>query len=148
MAEPNRRGRLLGTGTLIDRNVVEFIHRSPVAISVRSESETGEWPLCKLLRLTIDVDFRDMDLNGEDYVIRALPAIHISDDELGVENDDMIKCHGLLQAIHPLTASRIEHSFALFAISPCLIRLIVHVERLSDHRVFPHPAPLEIDFKE
>ena len=148
MAEPNRHGNLSAAEAIVESTAVEFIRRSEVAIKVRSESESGEWPLFKLIKITVDVDFRDLDLNEEEYIIRALPTLYISDDELGIEIDDMIKYHGLLQAVYPLSQSHIEHSFGLFPTSACLIRLLVHVERLSDHRVFPHPTPLEIVFKD
>lgn len=148
MAEPNRHGNLSVAEAIVESTAAEFIRRSEVAIKVRSESESGEWPLFRLIKVTIDVDFRDLDLNEEEYIIRALPTLYISDDELGIEIDDMIKYHGLLQAVYPLSQSHIEHSFGLFPTSACLIRLLVHVERLSDHRVFPHPTPLEIVFKD
>lgn len=135
--EPNLSGHLSMADAIIEGTFLPFLRRREIAISVDAQSsgKVGRPLSVKIAVTSID------DKSG--YVLRALPALHISDDEFGVEFDDMLIVDGILQAIY---TSGFMHSFELVALAPCRVRLLVHVERRKDHSIHSHAHPVVIDF--
>lgn len=143
--DPDRNGILCLSEAIMDPSFLHFIRRRNVMIDVVSSQSTSKWPVGKLLDFTITVSNNEPS-DSESFVVRALPALHIADDELGFEFADMMCVDGCLQAIYKGSDETFEHRFSLMALSPCLVQLLVHVEGRSDGTIHSHSHPLKIDF--
>lgn len=152
----------------LDGSFLPFICKRETIISVDMMAPMDMagvyvWPIEKVLNMTINVSSSSLQPSSleasslpypgvrESFVVRALPALHIADDEFGIEFDDMLCINGCLQGIYEAPDydedGSFKHKFGIFATSPCRIKLLVHVERRSDRSVHSHYNPVSIDFK-
>lgn len=80
------------------------------------------------------------------YLLRISPALYISDEEYNLNYEGFLVIDGSLSALGE--DSPRNHQIALWAVSPCRVRLLVYVEMLKDHQSFSQPHPLVLDFSE
>lgn len=103
-------------------------------------------PIGKFHHFTINIDNSDIDAGEEEeYILRAQPVLHISDDEFGIELEDVMCLTGILQTT--FTHRQFTHNFSLLALIPCRIHILLHIERLSDANLTRYRDSLIIDFK-
>lgn len=155
--EPDLAGSLDLAGAVLDKNSLEFLLVRNIALDVQvscdgtvivpSGGETSrECPLESPVEVEITMIHQQKNKKVVDsFIVRALPALHISDDEFGVEFDDLLCIEGSLQAVYHKQCS-FTHKFTIWALSSCRIRLLVHVERESDRTLHSHAHPLILDF--
>lgn len=87
----------------------------------------------------------DGGLRGS-YLLRISPALCISDEEYNLNYEDLLVIDGSLSVLG--TYPPRNHQIALWAVSPCRVKLLVHVEMLNDHQSYSQPHPLVLDFSE
>ncbi|PJF16881.1 TRAPP II complex, Trs120 domain-containing protein [Paramicrosporidium saccamoebae] len=148
--EPARTGYIDLSTTLMDPTIITFLRRRDITVAVQTDSKCPhiirEWPVQEFLQISIKVTCAEPS-EEESYVVRALPSLHVADDEFGLDFEDIVCVDGCLQAVYK-GASSFDHRFSLFTLSPCRVQLLVHIERLSDASIHSHSHPLKIDFIE
>lgn len=141
--DDSRYGMVDLTEMTLDPAFVRFFRERSVSIKV--DVPALSLPVHCDHKIKIHVRLGEPDPKSE-YIVRVLPAVHISDEEFGIEFDDLLRTEGRLQQIYP-GAADFAHDLQLHALDTCVIRLFVHVERLSDRAIFSHQAAYKISFE-
>lgn len=140
--DDSRHGLVDLTEATLEPVAVRFFRERPVSIKI--DVPALNLPVLCDHEIRIHVHFAEADPQSS-YMVRVLPAVHIADDEFGIEFDDLLRIEGHLQQIYPGEAD-LTHQLRLHALDVCTIRLFVHVERLSDRSIYSHQAAYMISF--
>lgn len=146
---PNHRsGSIDLSPTQVEKAFIPFIQRREIDVDARivggDAINPNLYPIERPVDVMVLVQCQAKTL-GESLALRIVPALYVSEDEFTIEYEDTVCIDGSLQTI--LTgSSEYDHQFRLMALTPCRVRLMIHVERLTDHSIHTQPYPLIIDF--
>ncbi len=149
----------------LERSAILHAFVDDVTVKVHFGSDSGEHhgsdrvPTCSLggsIEIVIAVEGcptgRDGsgDERNETFVVRALPAIHVSEEEYTVATvEDHIALSGATEGTYEGSCERgaqsFSHSLSLIALSPCRVRFFITVERTRDRAIYTPDSPIVVD---